>query len=156
MQGEVGGIEARLRRRGRRQRLALDRGEPLRHDFAPRRVDEEGGGEDEHAGGDAQPQPARAVRGGGRCRSGRRRLEHRLGQRRRLGHALQFALRRRAPGPPHVDIGLAEFVARQAVADPRLVRLDRQAERIGRLFDDPKVRQDLTPQPPSDSWKDED
>ncbi|HEY9236667.1 MULTISPECIES: 30S ribosome-binding factor RbfA [Phenylobacterium] len=31
-----------------------------------------------------------------------------------------------------------------------------EAERIGRLFDDPKVRQDLTPQPPSDSWKDED
>lgn len=31
-----------------------------------------------------------------------------------------------------------------------------EAERIGRLFDDPKVRQDLTPQAPSDSWKDED
>ena len=31
-----------------------------------------------------------------------------------------------------------------------------EAERIGRLFDDPKVRQDLTPQPPSDSWKGED
>jgi ribosome-binding factor A len=31
-----------------------------------------------------------------------------------------------------------------------------EAARIGRLFDDPKVRQDLTPQPPSDSWKDED
>ena len=31
-----------------------------------------------------------------------------------------------------------------------------EAERIGRLFDDPKVRQDLAPQPPSDSWKDED
>jgi ribosome-binding factor A len=31
-----------------------------------------------------------------------------------------------------------------------------EAERIGRLFDDPKVRQDLSPQPPSDSWKDED
>jgi len=31
-----------------------------------------------------------------------------------------------------------------------------EAARIGRLFDDPKVAQDLTPQPPSDSWKDED
>lgn len=31
-----------------------------------------------------------------------------------------------------------------------------EAARIGRLFDDPKVRQDLEPQPPSDSWKDED
>lgn len=31
-----------------------------------------------------------------------------------------------------------------------------EAARIGRLFDDPKVRQDLTPQPPSGSWKDED
>ena len=31
-----------------------------------------------------------------------------------------------------------------------------EAQRMNRLFDDPKVRQDLTPQPPSDSWKDED
>lgn len=31
-----------------------------------------------------------------------------------------------------------------------------EAARMARLFDDPKVRQDLTPQPPSDSWKDED
>jgi ribosome-binding factor A len=31
-----------------------------------------------------------------------------------------------------------------------------EAARMNRLFDDPKVRQDLTPQPPSDSWKDED
>lgn len=31
-----------------------------------------------------------------------------------------------------------------------------EAARIGRLFDDPKVAQDLAPQPPSDSWKDED
>lgn len=31
-----------------------------------------------------------------------------------------------------------------------------EAARIGRLFDDPKVRQDLEPQPPSDSWKDDD
>jgi ribosome-binding factor A len=31
-----------------------------------------------------------------------------------------------------------------------------EAARIGRLFDDPKVAQDLSPQPPSDSWKDED
>ncbi len=31
-----------------------------------------------------------------------------------------------------------------------------EAERIARLFDDPKVRQDLTPDEPSDSWKDED
>ena len=31
-----------------------------------------------------------------------------------------------------------------------------EAARIGRLFDDPRVAQDLTPQPPSDSWKDED
>jgi ribosome-binding factor A len=31
-----------------------------------------------------------------------------------------------------------------------------EAQRMSRLFDDPKVRQDLTPQPPSDSWKDED
>ena len=31
-----------------------------------------------------------------------------------------------------------------------------EAARIGRLFDDPKVAQDLTPQPPSDAWKDED
>jgi ribosome-binding factor A len=31
-----------------------------------------------------------------------------------------------------------------------------QAERIARLFDDPKVRQDLTPDEPSDSWKDQD
>lgn len=30
-----------------------------------------------------------------------------------------------------------------------------QAERIQRLFDDPKVRQDLTPDEPSDSWKDD-
>jgi ribosome-binding factor A len=27
---------------------------------------------------------------------------------------------------------------------------------MSRLFDDPKVRQDLTPQPPSDAWKDDD
>ena len=31
-----------------------------------------------------------------------------------------------------------------------------EASRIGRLFDDPRVRQDLTPDAPSDSWKDED
>ena len=31
-----------------------------------------------------------------------------------------------------------------------------EAERIGRLFDDPRVAQDLSPRPPSDSWKDED
>jgi ribosome-binding factor A len=31
-----------------------------------------------------------------------------------------------------------------------------EAARMARLFDDPKVRQDLQPQPPSDSWKDED
>lgn len=31
-----------------------------------------------------------------------------------------------------------------------------EAERIAKLFDDPKVRQDLTPDEPSDSWKDED
>lgn len=31
-----------------------------------------------------------------------------------------------------------------------------EAQRMSRLFDDPRVRQDLTPQPPSDSWKDED
>ncbi|WP_411287711.1 30S ribosome-binding factor RbfA [Phenylobacterium sp.] len=30
------------------------------------------------------------------------------------------------------------------------------AERMSRLFDDPRVRQDLQPQPPSDAWKDED
>jgi ribosome-binding factor A len=31
-----------------------------------------------------------------------------------------------------------------------------EAARMNRLFDDPKVRQDLAPQEPSDSWKDED
>ena len=31
-----------------------------------------------------------------------------------------------------------------------------EATRIGALFDNPKVRQDLTPDEPSDSWKDED
>jgi ribosome-binding factor A len=31
-----------------------------------------------------------------------------------------------------------------------------EAARMAKLFDDPRVRQDLTPQPPSDSWKDED
>jgi len=31
-----------------------------------------------------------------------------------------------------------------------------EAARMDRLFDDPKVQQDLRPQPPSDSWKDED
>ena len=31
-----------------------------------------------------------------------------------------------------------------------------EAARMNRLFDDPKVRQDLRPQEPSDSWKDED
>lgn len=31
-----------------------------------------------------------------------------------------------------------------------------EAARMSRLFDDPRVRQDLTPQPPSDSWKDDD
>lgn len=31
-----------------------------------------------------------------------------------------------------------------------------EAARMSRLFDDPKVRQDLTPDAPSDSWKDED
>ena len=31
-----------------------------------------------------------------------------------------------------------------------------EAARIGALFADPRVAQDLTPQPPSDSWKDED
>ena len=31
-----------------------------------------------------------------------------------------------------------------------------EAARMNRLFDDPKVRQDLTPDEPSDSWKDED
>ena len=31
-----------------------------------------------------------------------------------------------------------------------------EAQRMDRLFDDPRVRQDLAPQPPSDSWKDED
>ena len=31
-----------------------------------------------------------------------------------------------------------------------------EAARMARLFDDPKVRQDLTPDEPSGSWKDED
>ena len=31
-----------------------------------------------------------------------------------------------------------------------------EAARMARLFDDPRVRQDLTPDAPSDSWKDED
>jgi ribosome-binding factor A len=31
-----------------------------------------------------------------------------------------------------------------------------EAARMAKLFDDPRVRQDLQPQPPSDSWKDED
>ena len=31
-----------------------------------------------------------------------------------------------------------------------------EASRITRLFEDPRVAQDLAPQPPSDSWKDED
>ena len=31
-----------------------------------------------------------------------------------------------------------------------------EGERIAKLFDDPKVRQDLTPDEPSDSWKDVD
>ena len=31
-----------------------------------------------------------------------------------------------------------------------------EAERMARLFDNPKVQQDLQPQPPSDAWKDED
>ena len=31
-----------------------------------------------------------------------------------------------------------------------------EAARMSRLFDDPRVKQDLAPQPPSDSWKDED
>jgi len=31
-----------------------------------------------------------------------------------------------------------------------------EAERMNRLFDNPKVQQDLQPQPPSDAWKDED
>lgn len=31
-----------------------------------------------------------------------------------------------------------------------------EAARMTRLFDDPKVRRDLTPDEPSDSWKDED
>ena len=31
-----------------------------------------------------------------------------------------------------------------------------EAARMQRLFDDPRVRQDLTPDEPSDSWKDED
>ena len=31
-----------------------------------------------------------------------------------------------------------------------------EAQRMSRLFQDPRVAQDLQPQPPSDSWKDED
>ena len=31
-----------------------------------------------------------------------------------------------------------------------------EAARMNRLFDDPRVRQDLTPDEPSDSWKDDD
>ncbi|MBS0333702.1 MAG: 30S ribosome-binding factor RbfA [Proteobacteria bacterium] len=31
-----------------------------------------------------------------------------------------------------------------------------EATRMNRLFEDPRVAQDLRPQPPSDSWKDED
>ena len=31
-----------------------------------------------------------------------------------------------------------------------------EAARLAKLFDDPKVRRDLTPDEPSDSWKDED
>ena len=31
-----------------------------------------------------------------------------------------------------------------------------EAERMNRLFDNPRVQQDLQPQPPSDYWKDED
>ena len=31
-----------------------------------------------------------------------------------------------------------------------------EAARMARLFDDPRVRRDLTPDEPSDSWKDED
>lgn len=31
-----------------------------------------------------------------------------------------------------------------------------EAQRMSRLFQDPRVQQDLAPRPPSDSWKDED
>jgi ribosome-binding factor A len=31
-----------------------------------------------------------------------------------------------------------------------------EAARIGRLFDDPRVRRDLTPDEPSDGWKEDD
>jgi ribosome-binding factor A len=31
-----------------------------------------------------------------------------------------------------------------------------EAARMAKLFDDPRVRQDLAPQPPSEAWKDED
>jgi len=31
-----------------------------------------------------------------------------------------------------------------------------EAQRMSRLFQDPRVQQDLTPRPPSDAWKDED
>ncbi|MDB5444796.1 MAG: rbfA [Phenylobacterium sp.] len=31
-----------------------------------------------------------------------------------------------------------------------------EAARMNRLFEDPKVQQDLLPEPPSDSWKDQD
>ena len=31
-----------------------------------------------------------------------------------------------------------------------------EAQRMNRLFDDPRVARDLQPQPPSDGWKDED
>ena len=31
-----------------------------------------------------------------------------------------------------------------------------EAAKMNRLFQDPRVKQDLSPQPPSDSWKDED
>ena len=50
----------------------------------------------------------------------------------------------------------ADDATKRAAEHQALFSTFLEAERIARLFDDPRVRQDLTPDEPSDSWKDAD
>ena len=134
MQGDVGRIETRLGRRRCVEGFALDRRAPLVDGLTPARMDEERGRHRQHAQRHADPQPAQAVplpvagilQRGGCCR-------HLLASLRQgcfgLCHARQFAFRGRPPGAPDIDIGLAQCVTRQGVADARLVGGGVQPER---------------------------
>ena len=144
--GNIGGVEAGAGRFRGAERVHPHLHAPLVDQLAPTRVQYEGRDHRQRAQQQGQPQPAQAaaMAGLGGCIGRRLRPRHgrpgpgdapgRLWTRRVRGgrwlrHLRQFPLRLRPPRTPDIDIGLAEHVTREGIADPRLVALDIDPQR---------------------------